>query len=349
MALRNALAALLVLPVTVAACGGGGNEAPSRAENVRQANAICATANARVEKGFDTSSDARVREGVISQAVVRYPVAKATLAKMRALDPPETGRAQWDAFVRAQADAVAGFKRLVGGGGTQTALSLGRQLKPVEDALLHAGDVTKTTATKLGAMRCVAGPYQQTLQGVAVKDEPPELGAGTKRFDSSVKNTRLRFTYPANWHRQGVKEAEGEEAVAFGNDATTCIVGHYADTTYRGANDDKRRLVSYAQGQIGVGRKHADSYKLFGVGPATPDDSDLKGVTLARRSVTGREATNGRLVFLFGTPERHLAGDRGRFTIDCETTDAGNFKTIDANAFQPLMRSFDGHFLTKSD
>lgn len=329
----------LVAAAVLGACGGNSSSlGPKKAEAARTASRICASANAGVKRGFEASPDPQVREGVISQANVRYRIESSTLDEMRGLSEPETGLRQWRAFIAAQEKAVKATKALVGHG-TEGAVSLGlSRAKAAEDAMLAAGDGTKVAAARLGARACEAGPYQQNLQGVPVGAQPPELGAGTARADRKLGGYTFRFRYPANWRAKQVSDTgKGEVALSYGSDDSFCIVGHEATTIYSGPATPGPKLLAYLKGQVAESRKEANSYRLYRIGVARPKDRYLQGGLIVRRSVTGSDVRNGRIAFLF-TPHSARKG-RDRYTVDCETSDSKRFDLIDRIAFQPLLDS----------
>jgi hypothetical protein len=105
--------ALLALPL--AACGGGGAKTQSRADVVPKANAICRQAGAQAK------SYAADRPGPVGSVQVRaalqkdVDIASAAARQLRALDPAEEQKADFDRFVAGVEGIAAGDRRFIRG------------------------------------------------------------------------------------------------------------------------------------------------------------------------------------------------------------------------------------------
>ena len=118
IAVRTTSTALALLAIALAACGGDDEpQRPSKAQYVRQANAICAAANERVEpllrehlmKRPPTARDVAAFAGAV------VPIERETLAKLRDIPAPagdaSTVARIYDAATRATDTLLAGRKR----------------------------------------------------------------------------------------------------------------------------------------------------------------------------------------------------------------------------------------------
>jgi hypothetical protein len=110
----------LVVALAAAGCGAGASSAPSKAEYVKQADAVCRAATAKVT----TAAAKAFRGGTPTLPQVRayathsfFPVIEQELKDLRALTPPDGDRARTTAIydaVQAGVDRARGNPVLLG-------------------------------------------------------------------------------------------------------------------------------------------------------------------------------------------------------------------------------------------
>ncbi len=152
--LARSMAAPLLLAVVVTGCGGGGSSAVpttttttapplTKTQYIREANSICTSMNAAIDAVPDPGDDKEKLAAGLDQVT---SIAKASLAKLRALRPPAGDEAALEA-IYAKVDVVlADYEQLstaLRSGDTTTANSLQRKgptdQKAANDAAIAYG------------------------------------------------------------------------------------------------------------------------------------------------------------------------------------------------------------------
>lgn len=110
MSLKGVVAALGIFVIALAGCGGGGGgeseAAPTKAEFIKQADAVCADVNKQVEAGFkelgDSPSTAEVKKFVDE---VSIPQIQHQIDEIGDMTPPAGDEDQIQAILDGWADA----------------------------------------------------------------------------------------------------------------------------------------------------------------------------------------------------------------------------------------------------
>jgi len=106
MTIFRSTSAVVLSALALAACGG--DDAPTKADVITEADKICADGNKELEAiGNPTSI-----EEVPDFAKRSVPIVESTVDKIEALEAPEEGKADFDTFVKTNRDAIALVKPL---------------------------------------------------------------------------------------------------------------------------------------------------------------------------------------------------------------------------------------------
>jgi hypothetical protein len=104
---KSCIAVLAMAGVAIGGCGG--SKPLSRAELVKQANVICKEREAKVQAVLKTARELKAAERTL------LPTMTDAVARLRALRPPESSRAQYTQFVALDAALVTGIRRNLAG------------------------------------------------------------------------------------------------------------------------------------------------------------------------------------------------------------------------------------------
>lgn len=108
---RKSLVFACVAGLLASGCspGGGGANSEERSDFVRQANAVCRTANRDINALFETDFPA-IQEKIPDFFVKAAPVVKSRSAGLRAIEPPEADRPAFDKMLQTSDKVVADFE-----------------------------------------------------------------------------------------------------------------------------------------------------------------------------------------------------------------------------------------------
>lgn len=102
----------LALALGIAGCGGGDDEAPTKAEFTAEANAVCEDSFVRILANLETASakpDEAARQAAVTATVV--PPFEEMVGELAELDPPEENGEEVEAIVAAYEESVEATKQ----------------------------------------------------------------------------------------------------------------------------------------------------------------------------------------------------------------------------------------------
>ncbi|MDQ5821550.1 MAG: hypothetical protein M3540_08925 [Actinomycetota bacterium] len=142
--MRNFAASTLAAALLVAGCGGGGDGRLSRADYAKQADAICAEYNVKLNALPRPKNETEL-VGFVDKAV---PLVSDASDRLSELSPPQDEQKIATAWNKANADIVRALERLRAAAKAQDRPKMQAALADGNKANQHANDLARTLGMK---------------------------------------------------------------------------------------------------------------------------------------------------------------------------------------------------------